>query len=88
MKIYKTSKRAISFQNNPIEFLNGLTSNDMDKPNNAFLNIHGKIIATFDQIKINDEEMVVLIEEPFVQEVLSHLDKYIKLGGIKVEELS
>jgi folate-binding protein YgfZ len=85
MKLYETNKAVLSIKNNPAEFLNGLTSNTMDAPNNAFLTIHGKIVATFDQIKVSGDEYLILIERPFVDSILKHLDRYIKLGGVKVE---
>ena len=70
MKIYPLHKIVLSFRQNPEPFLNGLTSNSMDKPQNAFVSIHGKIIATFDQVKISDEEIWILVEPDFVQAVL------------------
>lgn len=87
MKLYKTNKSVLQFQNNATQFLNGLTSNDMDKPNNAFLNVHGKIVATFDQIKIDENRVLVIMEQSFVDQALQHIDKYVKLSGIKVETL-
>ena len=50
MKLYRLNKEVLSFQNKAGEFLKGLTSNDLDQPKNAFLNIHGRIIATFEQM--------------------------------------
>ncbi len=85
-KIYKTKKVALLFRNNAAEFLNGLTANEITKPRNAFLNIHGRIIATFDQLKISDEEVWALVEAPFVDAVCDHLDRYAKLSGVKVEK--
>ena len=87
MKIYKLSKQVLSFQNNAAQFLNGLTSNSVEAPQNAFVNLHGRIIATFDQIKLNEEGVIVVMEENFVDAVLQHLDRYIRLSGIKVERL-
>jgi len=50
MKIYKSNKTVLSLRNNAVAFLNGLTSNAMDKPWNAFVDIHGMIISVFDQL--------------------------------------
>jgi len=88
MRIYKIDKKVLSFRSNPVEFLNGLTSNDMEKPNNAFLSIHGRIVATFDQIKRGDDEMLIVVEKEFVQDVTSHLDRYLKISGTKMTEKS
>ena len=87
MELYLTNKAVLSFKNSPLPFLNGLTSNTLDAAQNAFLNIHGKIIATFDQVKIDDEEFWIVTEQDRVETVLGHLDRYAKLSGVKMEKL-
>jgi len=87
MKLYKTSRTVLSVINNPQQFLNGITSNDMDAPRNAFVNIHGKIIATFDQIKVSDDEFYLVIEKDFVALVLEHTDKFAKLSRARIDPL-
>ena len=88
MKTYKLNKAILSVRNNAAEFLNGLTANSLDTPHNAFLDIHGKIIATFDQVKVGDDQYFLLIEASFVESVLRHLRKYALLSHteIKIEE--
>lgn len=86
MKIYKTNKKVLSLKNNPARFLNGITSNDIVQPQNAFLTIHGKLVATFDQVKVGDDEFYLLIEDDFVDSVLDHIDHYVKLSGVTVDE--
>lgn len=88
MKLYKLNKAVLKFRNNTSQFLNGITSNEIDKPNNAFLNIHGKIVATFDQIKISEDEHQILVEQNYVDKVLEHINRYVKLGGVQVERLN
>ncbi|HLF18394.1 MAG TPA: hypothetical protein VI749_05810 [Candidatus Omnitrophota bacterium] len=87
MRLYNTNKRVISFKNNPVPFLNGLTSNDMQAPHNALLNIHGKIIATFAQAKINDDEFWICVEELYVPAVHEHLQKYVALARVQMSVL-
>ena len=86
MKIYKLDKAVLSVTNNPAQFLNGLTSNTADKSKNAFLDVHGKIIATFDQIKIAEDEFLILIERLFVEAVLKHLERFVKLSKVVIQE--
>src|SRR6185295_17468757 len=88
MRIYNLNKTIFQIKNNAAEFLNGLTSNTIDRPKNAFTDIHGKIIAVFDQYKVDDEEVWILVEEAFGQNVLSHLDRYMKLSGVKAQKLN
>jgi folate-binding protein YgfZ len=89
MKIYKTFKQVLSFKSQNVEqFFKGLTSNTLEAPRNAFLTVHAKIIATFDQIKISDIEHWIIIEKPFADGLLAHLDKYMKLSQVKSEKLN
>jgi folate-binding protein YgfZ len=87
MKLYKANKTVLRFLNNPDRFLNGLVSNTLDKPQNAFLNIHGRIIAVVDQIKVNQDEFWVIVETPFVDALLQHLDRYAKLSRVEIAKL-
>lgn len=88
MKIYKLNKTVLSIRNNPAQFLNGITSNSLDKPRNAFLNIHGRIVATFDQIKTGEDEFWVVVETPYVDKLFEHIDRYVKLSGVKIQKLA
>ena len=87
MKLYKLDKTVLSLKNNPAKFLNGLTANDPDEPRNVFLNIHGRIIAIFDQVKINDDEFWIICQQSCVDALLNHIDRYIKLSQVEVQEL-
>ena len=88
MKLYPLSTKAVfAIRNNAALFLNGLTSNTPDKPRNAFVNIHGRIVAAFDQYRVSDDEFVIAVEGAFVEPLLAHLEKYIRLSGVRVEKL-
>ena len=87
MKLYQLNKTVLSLRNNPASFLNGLTANELDQPQNAFVNIAGRIIATFDQLKVSDDEFLIVIEESFLNAVLEHIDRYVRLAGVKVAPL-
>lgn len=86
MRLYKTTKKVLKISPNAEKFLNGLTANSFDRPQNAFLNIHGRIIATFDQFKINNDEFLIVLEKDLVPAVLEHLDKYARLSKSTIEE--
>ena len=85
MKLFQTNKLVLSLKNNVSQFLNGLSSNSLDQPQNAFLNVHGRIVATFDQIKIKEDELLLVMEKPFVEEVLLHLERFAKLSNVTIE---
>ena len=83
MKLYPLSRTVLAIHNNAALFLNGLTSNTPDKPRNAFVNIHGRIVATFDQYRVSDDEFVIAVEGAFVEPLLAHHEKYIRLRGAR-----
>lgn len=87
MKLYKLNKTVLSFKNNPAQFLNGITANTPDEPRNVFLNIHGRIVTVFDQAKINDDEFWIILQRSNVDVLLEHINRYIKLSRVEVEEL-
>lgn len=87
MRLYKLNKTVLSLKNNPAQFLNGLTTNTLDEPQNAFLNIHGRIVAVFDQIKINDDEFWIILQKLTIEAVLKHIDSYAKLSKVEIQEL-
>lgn len=86
MRLYKTTKKVLSVTPCPKAFLNGLTTNSLDKPQNAFVNIHGRIIATFDQVQANDEKFLLVIEAAFLSAVLSHLERFARLSKTVLKE--
>lgn len=86
MQIYQTSKKVISVTGNADQFLNGLTTNSLDQPRNAFVNIHGRIIATFDQVKVDEDKFFLVIEADFVSRVLEHMDRYARLNKTILQE--
>ena len=85
MRLYLLDKLTLRFANNAAKFLNGLTTNTLDSPRNAFVTVHGRIVATFDQLKIADDEFCVIIEKPFYEALTQHVDKFLKLNKTKME---
>jgi folate-binding protein YgfZ len=85
-RLYLTGRRVLTVGNNPEAFLNGLTSNVMTAPRNAFLNIHGRIIAAFDQARsAGDGSFKLCIEAGFTDAVFGHLEKYSRISGASLK---
>ena len=87
MRIHKLEKIAVRVTGNAEKFLNGLTSNTLDQPHNAFLNLHGRIIATFDQIKTAPDEFLLVISPAAWGPLKDHTGKYARLNQTTVEPL-
>lgn len=80
MRIYPSTKTVLRIRNNAAQFLNGLTSNILEQPYNAFLTIHGRIVATFDQLKTGEAQLLICVENKYVEAVLRHVERYLKLS--------
>lgn len=84
MKLHKLNKEVLSVTPKPESFLPGICSNVLDKPRNAFLDIHGRIVATFDQLKVSEKKYLIVIEKDFLGTLMQHLDKFIRISGARV----
>ena len=86
MRLYRLSKIVLRIKNNPAKFLNGITANTLEAPRNAFVDFHGKIIVTFDQISVNGDEHLIILEEKFLNVLMEHLARYIMLSKALIEK--
>ena len=93
MRLYSLDKKALLLKGNPTQFLNGLTSNALDKPQNAFLNMHGRIIATFDGLRLpaggaglSEEEYLIVIASKAVEPLKAHVERYLKINRSTLTE--
>ncbi len=83
---YRLPDTVFSIKGNASQFLNGITSNTLDALLNAFLNQHGRIIATFRQQKISDDEFLISVPVIAVDNLLKHLDRYARLSHTRIEQ--
>lgn len=88
MALYALKKHILSLTPKPRDFLQGLSSNVWDAPQNAFLDTRGRIVATADQLRITDDEVWEIVEEPFAERLKTHLAKYLLLGDTRLESVS
>ena len=72
---------------NAEKLLNGITSNELSKPKNAFLDRFGKLIILFDQ-KLSNGVMFIVFENRFEQLFLDHINIYAKLTKSAVEKIN
>lgn len=86
MALYQTQKAVLRFKNDVLKFLKGLTTNTLEAPRNAFVDVQGKIVATFDQKLLNKDEILIALERPFTGRLRKHLEKYLFLGNTVMEE--
>ena len=88
MKFYALrNKLVIRITPKASEFLKAYSSNTLEKPRNAFLDIKGKIVAIFDQVSLSEEESLIVIERQFFERLKNHLKTYLFLTGTRLEPL-
>lgn len=85
MRLYKLDKIVIRVHGNAEKFLNGLTSNTLDAPQNAFLNLHGRIIAAFDQLRAGEDEFLLVISPAAWEPLKAHTERYARLSHTTFE---
>ena len=81
----KLSKVCYAISGNVDTLLNGITSNELSKPRNAFLDRFGKLIALFEQ-KIEDGKAYIVLEEKYEEAFLEHIMKYARLANADVKK--
>ncbi len=86
MRLYKMNSTALFFKNRPEEFLQGVTSNSISRPKNAFLNTKGKIIATCDQRQCNDDTVLMVVAADCLPALRQHLEKLLMLSDTTMEK--
>lgn len=87
MNIYKILSKIVYkiYGEDAIKIINGLTTNEMTKPLNAFLDRFGKLIVLADQ-KVIENSVYLIFESKYEQKFLEHLRKYLKLSKSKIEK--
>jgi len=81
------SKTVFRISNEALNFINPISTNDLNKPSNAFLDSFGKLIALVDQTVINNE-IYLVVEEKYKEKLLANLNKYTRFSKSKIEELN
>lgn len=86
MKMYRLQDISVlRVKNNAVQFLNGVTSNSIDAPKNAFLDRFGKIIATVDQHMIDNDHVLLVVRSSCLQQLYTHLKPYLQLSSAKIQ---
>ena len=88
MGLYRCSQKIVlSFHNQGAAFMKDYSTNYPRAPRNAFIDTKGRIVAVFDQHKVSDDEVWVVVERSVVEKLMGHLFKYLYLTDVKVEPL-
>lgn len=85
MQYKPLDKSVFRFTRDAEKFLNALTTNEVSKPINAFLDKFGKLIVLADQLQQQDE-IYLAIPNQYEQQFLQHLQPYLRLSKTRVEK--
>ena len=84
MRLYHCDQKIVlRFYNQGVRFLKDYSTNVLKEPRNAFVDTKGRIVAVFDQHKVNEDEMWVVVERRCVDRLLKHLFKYLYITDTK-----
>ena len=67
------------------KFLSGLTTNTTTAEQNACIDKFGRIVATFWQEKINDNEIHLILDKRAAAPLLEHVKKHLALTNTKIQ---
>ena len=84
-KFYNSTERSEAI-GKTIEFINNISTNDMDKPKNAFTDPFGKLVVLFDQL-VSGDDVFIVFNSQFEDRLKEHLKKYMKFTKTKMEKL-
>lgn len=85
MKLYPLNALVIRISK-PEKILKGLSTNTLEASKNAFVDLYGRIIVTFDQVKLANGDLLVILQETFYDSLYNHLEKFLKLTRTKLEK--
>jgi len=79
------NKRVLKFKNNAAEFIKQFSTNVAEVFHGAFIDVRGKIVVLFQQKKVSNDEIWVVIEKQFFERLRKHLEKYLALSDTVLE---
>jgi len=86
MRLYHCDQKIVlRFHNEGAAFMKQYSTNVLKAPRNAFVDTKGRIVAVFDQYKVNDDEMWAVTERSAVKRLMAHLFKYLYITDTKVD---
>ena len=88
MRLYHCDQKIIlRFYNMGVAFMKDYSTNVIRAHRNAFVDAKGRIVAVFDQHKVNDDEVWVVMERKCVKRLMAHLFKYLYITDTKVDPI-
>ncbi len=88
MPLYQCDKAVLSLTNGAEPFLQAYSTNTLDQPKNAFVDLRGRIVVICDQTRASKDEVRLVVEKSVVGRLLDHLKIYLDLTGATIRPLS
>lgn len=89
MRLYHLKQwTVLEISHHASDFLKGLSTNTLEAPFSAFVNIHGRIISVFAQQRINDDIILIAVPKVVLEALMTHLSRYALISATKLSPLS
>ena len=86
MRLYFCDRKIVlRFHNEGTRFIRDYSTNTTSAPQNAFIDGKGRIVAFFDQHRVSEDEMLVVMERRFVDKLQQHLSHYLYISDTKID---
>ena len=85
MRLFRLDRAVLKLSPKPSSLLKEYSSNEPQAPHGAFLDLKGRIVATFDQVSLDADTSLLLVESPFVDRLKKHLKQYLFLCDATLE---
>lgn len=84
-RVFQLDSVVLSFTGHTDHFFQGLSSNTLDAPVNAFLNQHARIVATFEQQRLSEQHVHIVVAQQAQELLMKHIQKYLLLNKTACE---
>ncbi|MCG3177113.1 MAG: hypothetical protein MOGMAGMI_02080 [Candidatus Omnitrophica bacterium] len=84
MRVYAQTKTVLRVSGRPDQLLKGYATNDADKPETAFVDLKGRVVAVALHRKLSAEESLLVVGTAYVERLIQHLSKYLPLLDVEL----
>ncbi|OED39673.1 hypothetical protein AB834_00110 [PVC group bacterium (ex Bugula neritina AB1)] len=85
-QVYQLDTLVYLLENNVKSFLKGMSTNTTEAVNNAFVDKNGRIVSTFQQLKIGSDRWILCVPRSAELNFDKHIEKYGRLTKTRYEK--
>ena len=85
MRLYRLPKVAVMITEPGLDLIARISSNPLDKPENALLDFAGRIVVAFDQLRIGENQLLIAVHQDYYFAMIQFLSKHLKMSKARLE---